>query len=200
MVGGIRIINTYIRESYQQSLRTWEQSKVKSSPLQALEALRVVRLRLPHFLDNRLTDGKVVSPTRRPLFTSQEDSWYSFLLEAESTPRAIVWLEGLKKSTLSGIWTGDLPVCSIVPQPTTLPPAPHENKSTAYYLKSCYEMQSVGPKIKYFKVCCHPKQILREKCLYLFWGNLFRYPGNCLLDTWYSDLNPPTLWPVRCCF
>jgi hypothetical protein len=44
-------------------------------------------LRLPHFLDNRLTDGgKVVSPTRRPLFTPQEDSWYSFLLEDESTP------------------------------------------------------------------------------------------------------------------
>jgi hypothetical protein len=43
--------------------------------------------RLPHFLDNRLTDGgEVVSPTRRPPFTSQEDSWYSFLLEAESTP------------------------------------------------------------------------------------------------------------------
>jgi hypothetical protein len=38
-------------------------------------------------LDNRLTDsGKVVSLTRRPPFTSQEDSWYSFLLEAESTP------------------------------------------------------------------------------------------------------------------
>jgi hypothetical protein len=43
--------------------------------------------RLPHFLDNRLTDcGEVVSPTRRPPFTPQEDSWYSFLLEAESTP------------------------------------------------------------------------------------------------------------------
>jgi hypothetical protein len=42
--------------------------------------------RFPHFLDNRLTDGgKVVSPTRRPPFTPQEDSWYSFLLEAEST-------------------------------------------------------------------------------------------------------------------
>jgi hypothetical protein len=27
-------------------------------------------------------------------------------------PRAIVQLEGLKKSTLSGTWTGDLPVCS----------------------------------------------------------------------------------------
>jgi hypothetical protein len=38
-------------------------------------------------LDNRLIDGgEVVSLTRRPPFTPQEDSWYSFLLEAESTP------------------------------------------------------------------------------------------------------------------
>jgi hypothetical protein len=43
--------------------------------------------RLPHFLDNRLINGgQVVSLARRPLFTPQEDSWYSFLLEAESTP------------------------------------------------------------------------------------------------------------------
>jgi hypothetical protein len=43
--------------------------------------------KLPHFLDNRLTEGgKVVSLTRRPLFTTQEISWYSFLLDAESTP------------------------------------------------------------------------------------------------------------------
>jgi hypothetical protein len=36
-------------------------------------------LRLPHFLDIRLTEGgKVVGPTRRPLFTPHEDS--SFLL------------------------------------------------------------------------------------------------------------------------
>jgi hypothetical protein len=43
--------------------------------------------RLPHFLDSPLTDGgEVVSLTRRPLFTVQEDSWYSLLLEAESTP------------------------------------------------------------------------------------------------------------------
>jgi hypothetical protein len=39
-------------------------------------------------LDNRLTDGgKVVSLTRRLSLIPQEDSWYSFLLEAESTPR-----------------------------------------------------------------------------------------------------------------
>jgi hypothetical protein len=42
--------------------------------------------RLPHFLDNRLTEGgEVVSLMRRPAFTPQEDSWCSLLLEAEST-------------------------------------------------------------------------------------------------------------------
>jgi hypothetical protein len=52
----------------------------------------------------RSTDGgKGVSLTRRPPFTTQEDSWYSFLLEAESIPGP-VRLEGLyqlKKSTSS---------------------------------------------------------------------------------------------------
>jgi hypothetical protein len=43
--------------------------------------------RIPHFLENRLTNGgEAVSPTRRPPFTHQEVSWYSFLLETESTP------------------------------------------------------------------------------------------------------------------
>jgi hypothetical protein len=38
---------------------------------------------VPTFSDIRLRDGgKAVSPTRRPLFTPQEDSWYSFLFEA----------------------------------------------------------------------------------------------------------------------
>jgi hypothetical protein len=42
--------------------------------------------RLPHFLHNRLTDGgEVVSLTRRQPFIIQEDFWYLFLLEAEST-------------------------------------------------------------------------------------------------------------------
>jgi hypothetical protein len=45
--------------------------------------------RLPHFLDNRLTDDcEVVSLTRRQRLTlpppfPQKDSWYSFLLEVE---------------------------------------------------------------------------------------------------------------------
>jgi hypothetical protein len=55
-------------------------------------------------------------------FYFQEDSWYSFLLEAESTPRDIVRLEELgklKKSTSFVARTGDR-ACSILPQPTTL--------------------------------------------------------------------------------
>jgi hypothetical protein len=41
----------------------------------------------PTFSRHRLTNGgKVVSPTRRPPFTAQKNSWNSFLLEAESTP------------------------------------------------------------------------------------------------------------------
>jgi hypothetical protein len=65
--------------------------------------------RLPHFLDNRLTDGgEAVSLTcRSAAFYPQEDFWYSFLLEAVSIPGAIVRLEGLGKlknsMTSSGI-------------------------------------------------------------------------------------------------
>jgi hypothetical protein len=44
--------------------------------------------RLPHFRINWLTDdGKIVGISRRPPSTAKEDSWYSFLLEAGSTPR-----------------------------------------------------------------------------------------------------------------
>jgi hypothetical protein len=43
--------------------------------------------RLPHFLDSQLTDGgEFVSLTRRPPYNPpRENSWYSFVLEAEST-------------------------------------------------------------------------------------------------------------------
>jgi hypothetical protein len=53
-----------------------------------------------------------------------EDSWYSFLLEAESTP-GTVQLEGLDKlkrkiSDLIGNRTCNRPACGMVPQPTAL--------------------------------------------------------------------------------
>jgi hypothetical protein len=48
-------------------------------------------LRVPHYLDNQFKDGgKIVSLTHWPCFTRQENylinSWYSFLLKAESIP------------------------------------------------------------------------------------------------------------------
>jgi hypothetical protein len=39
--------------------------------------------------------GKVVSPTLRPTILPRKYSWYSFLFEAESTPKVIVRPEGL---------------------------------------------------------------------------------------------------------
>jgi hypothetical protein len=62
--------------------------KGKAIPVTAREGtLGYETSRFPHLLDNRLTDGgEFVGLTRRPPFTPQEDSWYSFLLEAESTP------------------------------------------------------------------------------------------------------------------
>jgi hypothetical protein len=72
----------------------------------------------------------------------QEDTWYLFLLEAESTPRAVVRLEGLgqlKKIHLIGTRTRDLPASSIVPQPITLPRAPrceYVEKSQSYHILS----------------------------------------------------------------
>jgi hypothetical protein len=85
--------------------------------------------RLPHLLDNRLTDGgEVVSLTRRPAaLYPQEDSWYSFLLEAESPQghSAAGRIRSFEKSSdLVGNRTRDLPACSTVPEPTTLPRVP----------------------------------------------------------------------------
>jgi hypothetical protein len=89
--------------------------------------------RLPHYLDSRVTDGgKVVRLTHRPLFTPQEDPWYSFLLEAESTPghSAAGRIRSTEKANdLTGNRTRDLPVCSIVPQLSTLPRAPLYTKN-----------------------------------------------------------------------
>jgi hypothetical protein len=52
---------------------------------------------------------------------TQEDSWNSFLLEAESIPGALCGWKFIEKSNdLIGNRTRDLPACSTVPQPKTL--------------------------------------------------------------------------------
>jgi hypothetical protein len=42
--------------------------------------------RLLHFLDYYLVDGSEISLRHWPPFNPQENSWYSFLLEAELAP------------------------------------------------------------------------------------------------------------------
>jgi hypothetical protein len=62
--------------------------KVKLSLQQAMEALMAVRCRGPHIFwttDSQMVVRLSALHASRPL--TQEDSWYSFLLEAESTSR-----------------------------------------------------------------------------------------------------------------
>jgi hypothetical protein len=59
--------------------------------------------------------GKVVSPTNRPPLSPRKYSWYSFLLEANSTPghSAAGKITSIKNSNDTiGNWTRDLPACS----------------------------------------------------------------------------------------
>jgi hypothetical protein len=81
--------------------------------------------RLSYILDSRVTDGgEVVGLKRRPPFIPQKESWYSFMLEAESTQgySAAGRIRSIEKTNdLVGNQTHDLPACSIVPQLTTLP-------------------------------------------------------------------------------
>ena len=44
------------------------------------------KLRFPDFVTTAQDDGKIVSLTHRPPLPPRKCSWYSFLLEAESTP------------------------------------------------------------------------------------------------------------------
>ena len=61
--------------------------KGKAVPLQARSGPEGSRkLRFPDFVTTAEDRGKVVSLTHRPPLHPRKYSWYSFLLEAESTP------------------------------------------------------------------------------------------------------------------
>jgi len=62
--------------------------------------------------------GKVVSRTHRPPLPPRKYSWYSFLLEVESTLGPCC---GRKESMKNSIRTRDLPTCSSVSQLTAPP-------------------------------------------------------------------------------
>ena len=61
--------------------------KVKAVPLQAWSGPEGSgKLRFPDFMTTAQDGGKVVSLTHRPSLLPRKCSWYSFLLEDESTP------------------------------------------------------------------------------------------------------------------
>jgi predicted metal-dependent RNase len=77
-------------------------SKVKLFLQQADEAHRVLRRLGSYIFKTQLRDGGVVRLTHQPRFTPQEVSWYSFLLETESTPRPeCSWKESIKNPMTS---------------------------------------------------------------------------------------------------
>jgi hypothetical protein len=115
-------VNSVIRTSYH---AIHSKGKGKAVPLQAWSSLEGSRkLRFPDLLTTAQDGGKVVSHTHRPHLPPRKFSWYSFLLEAESTPGPYV------KSEVLCQWK--LPVT-----PSGIEPAPF--KFVAQYLKPlCY--------------------------------------------------------------
>ena len=87
--------------------------KGKAVPLQACSGPEGSRnLRFPDFMTTAQDDGMVVSLTHRPPLPPRKYTWYSFLLEAESTGRIM----SLKNpNDTIGNRTRYLPVYSVVP-------------------------------------------------------------------------------------
>ena len=86
------------------------------------------RLRFPDFNTIGKWRWEVYQPYVPATFTPRKHSWYSLLLETESTPghSAAGRIMSMKYSNDTiGNRTCDLPACSAVPQPTAPPAACH---------------------------------------------------------------------------
>jgi hypothetical protein len=115
--------------------------KFKAIPLEAWtgpEGSR--RLRLPDFKQSAHESGKVVCCTHRTSSSPKKYSWYSFLLEAESTPGPRCGRKDYVNDTI-GNRTRDLPACSAGPLSTALRRTPHINLTS---LNVCCNGGGVG--------------------------------------------------------
>jgi hypothetical protein len=102
--------------------------KCKVIPVQAVEVLRVARGWGSHIFRYSAHRWRQVCQPYAGRFLSPGRYLVLIFVRGWVDSRAIVRLEGLgklkKKFTPSGTRTGDLPACSIVPEPTTLTRAP----------------------------------------------------------------------------
>jgi hypothetical protein len=123
-------------------------------------------LRIPHCLDNRLTDsGKVVSPTHRQHFTPQKHYFSAsgtHFCYRMSEPQGLVQHEGLGKLKnfirLIGSQTCNLPACSIVPHPLPYYIYYYCMSHTIYRILPSYECPQIQIKLKpalIFQCFCH---------------------------------------------
>jgi hypothetical protein len=104
-------------------------------------------------LDNRLTDGgEVVSHKRRPPFTPKKipDTHFFQRLSRPQVYSAAGRIRSIKNpNDLIGNRSLDLPACSIVPQPITLPSAPRE---TGMKYKNKSEIKNEHCSLKKFEI------------------------------------------------
>ena len=96
-----------------------KKGKGKAVPLQAWTGPEGSRkLRFPDFVTTAQNGGRL-SALRTGRLHPRKYSWYSFLLEAESTPGAIVRSERfyVNEKFIYTSWdqTSDLPICSTAP-------------------------------------------------------------------------------------
>jgi hypothetical protein len=83
----VSMSDVYMRMCMYEHMYVYYLSKVKLSLYRLWRSLGLREVEAPTYSDIRLTDGgKFVSLRRRSFLPPREDSWYSYMLEAESTP------------------------------------------------------------------------------------------------------------------
>ena len=139
-----------------------------------------------------LDGGKVLSPTHRPPLPLRKYSWYSFLLETESTPGPYCGRKNYFNEKFQ--WydrESNLPTCCVVPQPTapTACPPYCEVRPEILNIDQLYFMPQVAKNLSY-----GPLLLLRSNFVAIStnWQYYLHVRNNGLIvmsdQTWFNPL------------